>query len=242
MDISISGGTVYAIGGDAGAGIGGGMANRSGGTCSRITINGSSIVSVSGGADYDGTNILGSGSAIGTGGHNNDVSGDETTPDTSGLYTTGCIKYYPAGTRIAAITAGTVQPSNTITGSVPDPQNTTNPTVVNASEPETPVNYMQEVEDKITVAIALGGSQTVLIEGYPTLSYHVMEMLKDNPEITLVSEFSYDGLDYKITIPGSAVALDSDVKWYGPKYLFSMYYLYGADTMPSLQAYLNKYK
>ena len=101
---------------------------------------------------------------------------------------------------------------------------------------------MQEVEDKITSSIALGGRQTVCIEGYPALSYHVLEMLKDHPEITLVSEFSYDGLDYKITIPGSAVKLDPSVKWYGPKYLFPMFYMYGTDTAPAVQAYLDKYK
>ena len=67
-------------------------------------------------------------------------------------------------------------------------------------------------------------------------------MLKDHPEITLVSEFSYDGLDYKITIPGSAVKLDPSVEWYGPKYLFPMFYMYGTDTAPAVQAYLDKYK
>ena len=110
------------------------------------------------------------------------------------------------------------------------------------SEPDPPVNYMQEVEDKITSAIALGGSQTVRIEGYPALSYHVLEMLKDHPDITLVSEFTYEGLEYRITIPGSAVILDPSINWYGPKYLFPMYYKYGTDTLLAVQAYLDKYE
>ncbi|MCR4586485.1 MAG: DUF6273 domain-containing protein [Lachnospiraceae bacterium] len=110
------------------------------------------------------------------------------------------------------------------------------------SEPEPPVNYMQEVEDKINTAIALGGPQTVYIKGYDTLSYHVLEMLKNHPEITLVSEFTYDGLDYRITIPGSAVKLDPSINWYGPKYLFPMFYMYGTDTLPAVQAYLDKYE
>ena len=81
-NISISGGTVYAIGGDAGAGIGGGLANGLGGTASGITIIGSSVVSVSGGGDYVppySYSHYGAGSAIGTGGHGNEVSGDGTT-------------------------------------------------------------------------------------------------------------------------------------------------------------------
>ena len=116
------------------------------------------------------------------------------------------------------------------------------PTVIASSEPEPPVNDMQEVEDKINAAIALGGPQTVYIKGYDTLSYHVLEMLKEHPQITLVSEFSYDGLDYRITIPGSAVELDPSIKWYGPKYLFPMFFSYGTDTQPAVQAYLDKYE
>ena len=120
--------------------------------------------------------------------------------------------------------------------------NTSVPTVVRTSEPEPPINWMQEVEDKINAAIALGGPQTVYIKGYDTLSYHVLEMLKEHPQITLVSEFTYDGLDYRITIPGSAVELDPSIKWYGPKYLFPMFYKYGTDTQPAVQAYLDKYE
>lgn len=110
------------------------------------------------------------------------------------------------------------------------------------SEPEPPVNYMREVEDKLSEAINLGGTRVVRIEGYPALSYHVLEMLQKNPDITLVSEFTYDGLDYRITIPGSAVKLDPSINWYGPKCLFPMFYMYGTDTAPSVQAYLDKYQ
>ncbi len=120
--------------------------------------------------------------------------------------------------------------------------NTSVPTVVRTSEPEPPINWMQEVEDKISAAIALGGPQTVYIKGYDTLSYHVLEMLKEHSQITLVSEFTYDGLDYRITIPGSVVKLDPSINWYGPKYLFPMFYMYGTDTLPAVQAYLEKYE
>jgi len=216
-NISISGGTVYSFGKYAGAGIGGGS------TASEITICGSANIFVAGGS---------SGVAIGSGG----FSGNDYSPITTGLYSTGIIRCYPAGTTLSDITGGTAQPASTITGSIPAP------TVVYESEPEPPVNDMQEVEDKISEAIALGGTRVVRIEGYPALSYHVLEMLWENPDVTLVSEFSYDGLEYRITIPGSKVKLDPSIKWYGPKYLFPMFFMYGTDTHPAVQAYLDKYE
>ncbi len=214
-NISISGGTVYSIGGDGGSGIGGGYS----GAASGITVSGSARLFVA-----DGPNS------------SSGISGAIFSPVTTGLYSTGSITYFPAGTTLSDIIGGTVQPIGTITGSLPAP------TVVHESEPEPPVNYMQEVEDKITEAINLGGARVVRIEGYPALSYHVLEMLKEHPQITLVSEFTYDGLDYRITIPGSAVELDPSIKWYGPKYLFPMFYMYGTDTLPAVQAYLDKYE
>ena len=214
-NISISGGTVYSIGGKGGSGIGGGLD----GAASGITVSGSARLFVA-----DGPNL------------SSGISGAIFSPVTTGLYSTGSITYFPAGTTLSDITGGTVQPTGTITGSLPAP------TVIHDSWPEPPANCMQEVEDKISEAIAFGGTRVVRIEGYPALSYHVLEMLKENPDITLISEFSYDGLDYRITIPGSAVKLDPSINWYGPKYLFPMFYMYGTDTLPAVQAYLDKYE
>ncbi len=302
-NISFSGGNVTAISEGGGAGIEG-----------EITVSGEAILSVAGGAPY---NVYGAGAAIGTSGGYHNTYGSEIVPDTSGLYSTGRIIYYPAGTTLSDITEGTAQSTSTTVGSLhaitvntsgngsasasvthaasgtdialtanpgngysfkewqvstnnvtitnnsftmPDeavtvtavfeanPQNPAGsatgsaPTVVYESEPEPPVNDMQEVEDKISEAIALGGTRVVRIEGYPALSYHVLEMLQENPDVTLVSEFSYDGLEYRITIPGSKVKLDPSIKWYGPKYLFPMFFMYGTDTLPAVQAYLDKYE
>ncbi len=238
-DISISGGAVYATGGECGAGIGGGSAYSTGGTVSGIVISRSAAVYVAGGADCDypyPNDHVGAGAAIGSGGHGNGVPGDDFSTGTTGLYSTGSIRCYPSGTSLSDITGGTAQTTSTITGSIPAP------TVVYESEPEPPVNDMQEVEDKISEAINLGGTRVVRIEGYPALSYHVLEMLQENPDITLVSEFTYDGLDYKITIPGSAVELDPSIKWYRPKYLFPMFWSCGTDTLPAVQAYLDLYE
>ncbi len=104
-----------------------------------------------------------------------------------------------------------------------------------------PVNYMKEVEDKIEAAISLDGPQTVYIEGYPSLSYDVMELLRKNPDITLISTFEYKGVEFKITIPGSCVTTDPIIRWYGPKYLYPNYYMYGSDTAPSCEVYLRNF-
>ena len=219
-DISIIGGTVYAIGGESAAGIGGGAELVNCGTATGISISGASTVYVAGGSAgqyYGASYNNGAGAAIGSGGYNNSVSGDDFDLITTGL-TTGRIMYYPAGTSLAAIIAA----------------------MGSASAPE-PIDCMQEVMDDINTAIALGGEQTVTIKGYSALSSDVMELLAEHPQITVVSEFSFDGLDYKITIPGSAVKLNPLIKWYGPKYLFPMFYMYGTDTTPSLQAYAEKY-
>ena len=67
---------------------------------------------VAGGKQVD----FGAGAAIGCGGQQDYVSGNEVKPYTSGLYDTGCIIYYAAGTKVTDIKNGTVPPSVTIEG------------------------------------------------------------------------------------------------------------------------------
>ena len=110
--IKITGGSVTAAGGECGAGIGGGFS----GTCSDITISNDAEVMAAGGnrSIYG----YGSGAAIGGGGQDSDVSGAEFNPDISGLYTTGCIKYYAAGTNAADMNDPNVRPADTKSGTV----------------------------------------------------------------------------------------------------------------------------
>jgi hypothetical protein len=197
---------------------------------------------VAGGSIYQ---DYGFGAAIGSGGfcdsNNSPIDGSEFAPDISGLYTTGSIRYYPAGTSVSEINNGTVQPTSII----PTPESVI-PPVNNISdldpEPEPPVNYMQEVEDQINAAIKLGGPQTVTIKGYDTLSYDVLKLLKDNPQITLISEFTYKDVDFKLTIPGDKVELNPEIRWYGPKCLYPMFYSYSTDTYPEVNTYIAMFK
>ncbi len=132
-NITISGGTITACGGDAGSGIGSGAE----GTASGITISGAATVNVAGGAGND---YYGAGAAIGTaGGHDvssgQSVPGTDVAPDISGLYDTGRINIYPAGTTIAQMS--TTQPTTTYIGTI-DP---------NAVIPPNPSGQI----DKVTV-------------------------------------------------------------------------------------------
>ncbi len=138
--VTISGGNVTATGGDYGAGIGGGLESIG----STITVSGSANVSAMGGNENSG---YGPGAAIGEGGkldaNYDPVPGADVAPDTSGLYTTGSVTTYAAGTPLDAIKQGTVS-GNTIVGTVPDPNANTNTTT-----PEEPkVNELKAEEPK----------------------------------------------------------------------------------------------
>ncbi len=65
----------------------------------------------------------GKGAAIGNGGDGgeNPINGEEVDPDISGLYTTGCIKYYAAGISAADMNDPNVSPADTKSGTVIPP-------------------------------------------------------------------------------------------------------------------------
>ncbi len=264
-DIGISGGTVTAVGGQCAAGIGTGPTGNRVSTISGITISGSAVVSASGGAEYSNSQGVGygAGPAIGMGGHSDLSSGDEVVPDTSGLYPTGTIYYYVAGTTAAAIDNGTAVPAQTTTGSY-DPtaqsqsgqgqttqgqttqgqttesqttqdQTTQAQTIIteissNDGEDEKPSRtYLDDLSDKISENVALGGPQMIEWNEGNCLSYGIMRLLEENPQITLVYSYSYDGVDYKVTIPGKYVKTDTAIPWYGPLYLWANFGMYGEN-------------
>ena len=99
--ITITGGTVAATGGDSGAGLGGGS-HRVGNT---IVISGDARVMVAGGKSDDSS---GSGAAIGDGGLDNNVSGNELEMRPHLLDSgTAFIKYYEPGTSTDAMKTAT---------------------------------------------------------------------------------------------------------------------------------------
>ena len=108
--ITISGGTVTATGGTYCAGIGGLT------LADNVIISGAATVNAAGGA---GDNRFGGGAAIGTASDGYTSANGTEKLDFSGLYDTGRINIYPAGTTIAQMS--TTQPTTTYIGTIEDP-------------------------------------------------------------------------------------------------------------------------
>lgn len=88
--------------------------------------------------------------------------------------------------------------------------------------------YLGILTDRLAAAIALGGKQTIYWNEGTALPYSVMKTLQDNPNLTLVFSYTYLGVPYKVTIPGSAAKADLSIPWYGPLYLYAHYGRYQA--------------
>ncbi len=88
---------------------------------------------------------------------------------------------------------------------------------------EKPFDYLDELRAKLKIAIDLGGEQTVTWDKGTALPYDIMKTLEDNPKLTLVFSYTYQGLDYKVTIPGRNAKAYTTIPWYGPLYLYSNY-------------------
>ena len=61
-----------------------------------------------------------------------------------------------------------------------------------------------------------------------------MKILEEHPQLTLVFEYSYEGKDYKVNMPGSIVKAYPDIIWYGPLYLYAHY----GKSKAELQTYV----
>ena len=176
-NITINDGTITAIGGNGGAGIGGsGIIGSSRFDGAVVTINGGTVTAFSegGGAGIGGhTNSNGSvitiskdatvyaaggssttldtynyceGAAIGEGGAQ-DHKGTDTGLDISGLYTTGSVTTFAAGTTLEEIKANSVN-GVTVRGTVPDPNEVKEPeTTDDETDKETPGNEQPPKEE-----------------------------------------------------------------------------------------------
>ncbi|MBP5623524.1 MAG: hypothetical protein J6X36_01490 [Lachnospiraceae bacterium] len=168
--VTVSGGTVTATGGDCGAGIGGGIFS----TGSTITISGSANVYASGGGVFSNN---GNGAAIGDGGDfdsdSNPVAGADVDPDISGLYDTGSVTTYPAGTTVEQITKKQVQ-GVTVRGTIPDP---------NAPVDDTKEEKMSEAEPVVEEPPVYTERSCIADIDVAAL---IAELLKSNPNATVL--------------------------------------------------------
>ncbi len=97
-------------------------------------------------------------------------------------------------------------------------------------EEEDTVSYLDELRTMLSAAAAKGGAQTIYWDKGTALPYDIMKTLQDNSKITLVFSYTYQGKDYKVTIPGSSVKADPAIPWYGPLCLYELYGTYNAKT------------
>ncbi len=81
------------------------------------------------------------------------------------------------------------------------------------------------IESALKSSAASSGGKTVTVywNKGTSLPADVMKMLHDNPNVTLVFSYTYQGAPITLTIPGSAVVLNPAVEWYGPAYLYALY-------------------
>ena len=79
------------------------------------------------------------------------------------------------------------------------------------------------IRNVLTKAIESKNVKTVYWDKGTALPYDIMKILEDNPDITLVFTYTYQGKNYKATIPGRNVKTDPKIPWYGPLYLNGYY-------------------
>lgn len=106
----------------------------------------------------------------------------------------------------------------------------TGPALSSQSPEESHTDYLDELREHLKSSIALGGAQTVTWDQGTALPYDIMKTLEDNPDITLVFSYTYEGRDYKVTIPGGSAKAFIDIPWYGPVYLYVTYGMFDAQS------------
>ncbi|MCM1303878.1 MAG: LysM peptidoglycan-binding domain-containing protein [Lachnospiraceae bacterium] len=92
-------------------------------------------------------------------------------------------------------------------------------------------------EDIVNRIINAGSGETIHVKGMTALSNSVMQELWKKGSVTMVLEYTYDGVDYVVTIPAGA-AVNDDIPWYGPLYLAGRY---GSGTTGTGMAADNAY-
>ena len=103
--------------------------------------------------------------------------------------------------------------------------NSSNDSENSNSEPkaEPPYDYLEPLRGELKAEIALGGERTVTWDQGTALPYDIMKTLQDNPGVTLIFSYTYQGIDYKVTISGKDAKAYTEIPWYGPLYLYNHY-------------------
>ncbi len=90
------------------------------------------------------------------------------------------------------------------------------------SEEEGSGSASDSQDDIANLIINANGGDVIKVTGVTALSNGVMKELLKKGNVTLVMEYTYEGVNYVVTIPAGA-AENNDIPWYGPLYLSSHY-------------------
>ena len=99
----------------------------------------------------------------------------------------------------------------------------TEPEEEEEEEPKKIPNYLDELFLKLNIAAELGGKQEVYWNVGDSLPYDVLHFLELHEDITLIFDYTYEDVDYSVTLGGEGFEADPKVPWAGPLYLYSVY-------------------
>ena len=87
--------------------------------------------------------------------------------------------------------------------------------------------WFEPMENELAIAASevevKGGTATAKISGDYALSYDIMKWLEDHPGVTLEYTLTYEGVEHLIVIPGGTKLANTEIPWYGPKYLIQYF-------------------
>lgn len=83
-----------------------------------------------------------------------------------------------------------------------------------------PKNTSRVIE---AIDYALSTNKIAEVFNVESLTYEEMKYLQDNPTVTLILNYVYEGREYKVVIPGKSAEADIKIPCYGPLYLYGRY-------------------
>ena len=89
-------------------------------------------------------------------------------------------------------------------------------------EPEEEADYLDDLYLLLAIADELGGEQTVYWNEGDSLPYDVLRYLVEHPQITLIFDYTYEDVEYSVTLCGKDILPDPEIPWAGPLYLLGI--------------------
>lgn len=215
-------------------------AQSGGGICVGQAATGGCHVSITGGTIRNcSATSMGGGMIVGSNNTVNITGGTITNCNAGtggGIFTSNSESLNVSGTAVInENTCNSTQPSNIYCNS----DGTDVPYIGSTAQSVNAVVSKDVVENAIDNAV-LNGNVCELF-GITTLSLNEMKCLKDHPDVTLILNYVYEGVSYRVEMPGANVFVDPEISYYGPLYLNGMYGPNGRATVSKSGAFGDVY-